>query len=566
MFEIKDRDAGGRRGKWKFAGHTVNTPQIAIVINPNSQIIPPKELKKKFGAELVITNAYIAKKSKYVDEIKKKGLHKYFKWDGPIYTDSGTYQMYSKGKVNITPKETLEFQKKIGSDIITPLDLFTVPQESRINAKRNLEETLTRIKEAREIVNTEQLVGPVQGGSHLELRKHASLEVSKLSTDVHAIGGIVPLMIQYRFRELLNTILTSKMKLSPNKPVHAFGCGHPMLFSLLVAVGIDLFDSAAYALYAKDNRYMTERGTEHVSELQELPCECPVCSKYNPKELSEKMLAEHNLYQTFKEIKTIRHAIREGTLWELVEQRIRAHPHMIDAYRVIKKYNKYLETVEPISRRKAYFETGVESRGRPEIYRVKQRIKELNQESTFRWQNINVPQGLKNTYPMGQSILITKLNVKVTPDPRHIVKMTLEYQYGRGAENIITKDTNIELSKSTGRIKHITIGKILLGTMRAHDGLFIPTIEGAKELRKHIKPSSYAVKIADDATPYVKDGKSVFSKFVVDADEKIRPGDEVFITDMNNNLIATGTTHMNRGEMIAFNDGTAIKTRHLNKD
>ncbi|MFH1432994.1 MAG: tRNA guanosine(15) transglycosylase TgtA [archaeon] len=568
MFEIRTRDAGGRIGKWSFGKkkHTVNTPQIAIVINPNQQIIPPIDLEKKFGAELVITNAYIAKKSRSAEEIQEKGLHKYFKWKGPIYTDSGTYQMFSKGNVTITPQETIDFQKKIGSDIITPLDLFTVPQDSRETAEKNLFETISRIKGAREIVKNEQLVGPVQGGSFPDLRKRAAMEVSKIAPDIYAVGGIVPLMNQYRFRELMDVILTAKMNLTPEKPIHAFGCGHPMIFSLLVAVGIDLFDSAAYALYAKDNRYMTERGTEQVSELHELPCECPVCSKYKSTELDEKLLAEHNLYQTFKEIKTIKHAIHEGTLWELVEQRIRAHPHMIEAYRHIRKYNKYLETVEPISRKKAYFETGIESRYRPEVYRVKERVKELNEDETFEWQKIKIPCGLKNVYPIGQSLLVEGKDTEIKPDPETIVKTTLKYQYGKGAEIMISKDTQIVHSKNTGRIRSITKGNTLLGTLRAHDGLFIPTAAGASELRKHIGKQAYCVKITTDAIPFVKEGCSVFSKFVADADEKIRPGDEVFVTDDSDNLIATGTALMNRKEMSYFKDGVAVKTRHVKEE
>ena len=567
MFEIKSRDGGGRICRWKFGKekYTVNTPQIAIVVNPNQQIIPAKDLKRKFGAEIVMTNAYIARNSRHADEIAKKGVHKFFRWKGPVYTDSGTYQMHSRGKVDITPKETLEFQKRIGSDIITPLDLFTEPGESQDAAQKKLSETISRIKEAREIVDSQLLVGPVQGGAHPVLRRRACREVSKLPVDVYAVGGIVPLMSQYRFRELIDVILTCKMKLLPDKPVHAFGCGHPMVFSLLAACGIDLFDSAAYAIYAKDNRYMTERGTEHLHELHELPCECPVCSKYGPKELDERLLAEHNLYQTFKEIRTIRHAIHEGTLWELTEQRIRAHPHLIEAYQRIRKYNKYLESVAPITGKKAYFECGPESRHRPEVHRVKQRVKEMKHDDVFSWNGIDVPRGLGIMSPVGQSMIVGKRSYERCADPRENVKCVLEYQYGRGAGKTISKDVEIVHSKSTGRIRSVVLGRDMLGTVRAHDGLFIPTATGAQEIRKHISKSSYCVKISDDAVLFVKEGKSVFSKFVIDADEKIRPGDEVFVTDSAGNFIATGTSFMNRREMMSFEDGVAVKTRHVMK-
>jgi len=72
--------------------------------------------------------------------------------------------------------------------------------------------------------------------------------------------------------------------------------------------------------------------------------------------------------------------------------------------------------------------------------------------------------------------------------------------------------------------------------------------------------------MSSDAVPFVRDGKSAFSKFVVDADEKIRPYDEVLITDEKGNLIATGTALMNRREMLSFREGVAVKTRHQNED
>jgi len=96
-----------------------------------------------------------------------------------------------------------------------------------------------------------------------------------------------------------------------------------MMFSLAVALGCDLFDSASYALYAKDGRYMTARGTYHLNKLQYLPCSCPVCSSLNARELfesenREELLARHNLYVTFEEIREVKQAILEGSLWELV--------------------------------------------------------------------------------------------------------------------------------------------------------------------------------------------------------------------------------------------------------
>lgn len=95
------------------------------------------------------------------------------------------------------------------------------------------------------------------------------------------------------------------------------------MFSLAVALGCDLFDSASYALYAKEGRYMTVRGTYHLDKLQYLPCSCPVCISHDAGELMksekrEELLARHNLYVTFEEMREVKQAIKKGAsgnLW-----------------------------------------------------------------------------------------------------------------------------------------------------------------------------------------------------------------------------------------------------------
>lgn len=628
MFEIKHRDAAGRICEWKIGKNVVNTPTLIPVINPNRMVVSPRELKTKFKAEIIITNAYIIKKSERSKEIQDKGLHKFLGWNGPIYTDSGTFQMYSQKKVEISPLQTIKFQQKINSDIITPLDEFTLPEDSLNTSEKKLNTTLERIKEARKLVKGRLLVGPVQGGSFLQLREQAARGVSNLNVDVFAIGGIVPLMEQYKFRELVDVILHAKGNLVLNKPVHAFGAGHPILFSLLVALGIDLFDSAAYAIFAAKKKYMTLQGTRDLNELKALPCSCPVCTSHEPKGLTEKLLAEHNLYITFNEINTIKQAIYEGRLFELVEQRIRAHPTLIEAYRQIKTYLPYLERFEPISKDKAFFYTGEESYLRPSVFRFKKRILERYYPPANRTNYIVngytekisstknshfcvikepfgiIPVELLNVYPLRQSVVLPAEDIfakaqirkdvdaylgkhqhhynkihlvstikslkfeeisKQPSDHTLEIRSTLLYQFGKNADKILDRNLQVEISRSTGRIRRIYREQRLLGMIRASDGLFVPSIHGAKLLMKHLPYPAYRVVINKDAIPFVREGKSVFCKFVLDADDEIRPHDEVLIVDENDNLIAIGKALLNKEEMLQFQAGVAVMTRHVAK-
>ena len=97
--------------------------------------------------------------------------------------------------------------------------------------------------------------------------------------------------------------------------------------------------------------------------------------------------------------------------------------------------------------------------------------------------------------------------------------------------------------------------------MRAGDGMFTLKISGAKILHNYFKYPKLRVIIKEDAIPFVKKGKSVFAKFVLDCDEELRPFDECIIVNKDDDLLATGRCLLNRFEMLNFNFGTAVKSR-----
>ncbi len=381
-FEILDKDAMGRICRIDTPHGRIETPTILPVINPNIPFIKADEMKK-FGAQAVITNSYIIYRSMR-EEALKKGVHGILETDMPVMTDSGSYQLMVYGDVEIKNAEIVEFQKQIGSDIIVPLDIPTPPDADYITAESDLKITLEREKEAKEILEGGEnlLAVPVQGSTHPELRRYAAEEARKIGGDIYPVGAVVPLMDSYRFRDLAKVILEVRSVL-PVEPVHLFGCGHPMLFAMAVAMGCDLFDSAAYALYAKDGRYLTVYGTKKLSEMNYFPCKCPVCSNHDPEELRrmekderERLIAEHNLYVSFQEIDTIKQAIKENSLFELVEKRVRAHPAMLAGWRQIAEYQELLERADPRIKRKFLY-TGLDSLYRPAVMRHHRAVKNV---------------------------------------------------------------------------------------------------------------------------------------------------------------------------------------------
>jgi 7-cyano-7-deazaguanine tRNA-ribosyltransferase len=383
-FEIKDKDLLARIGKLKTKSGTVETPLLFPVINPNIQLVPPKRLKDHFGFEAVITNAYILKK-RFQNKPVEQGLHKFLDFDGAVMTDSGAYQILVYGEVEVNQAEIVKYQEQIDSDIATILDIPTGWKITQDQATKTVKETIKRAKAFFKTKTRDDIlwVGPVQGGRHLDLVASSAAEMSKLPFQIHALGSPTEVMENYRFDVLTDMILTAKKKLPPERPLHLFGAGHPIMFSLAVALGCDLFDSAAYALYARENRYMTENGTWQLSELDYFPCQCPKCASATPQEVMAKapkeretFLAEHNLHVCIAELKRVKQAIRDGRLWEHVEMRTHAHPALFTALKKLKNHEDFIEKYSPTAKKSGLFFFSSVGIARPEVSHYKKRLQE----------------------------------------------------------------------------------------------------------------------------------------------------------------------------------------------
>ncbi len=383
-FEVKDKDLLARIGKLKTKSGTVETPLLFPVINPNIQPVSPRRLKDDFDFEAVITNAYILKK-RFQNKPIEQGLHRFLDFDGAVMTDSGAYQILVYGEVEVSQAEIVEYQERIGSDIATILDIPTGWRVTKAKATETVKQTIQRGKDFFQTKTRDDIlwVGPVQGGRHLDLVANSAVEMGKLPFQVHALGSPTEVMENYRFDVLVDMILTAKMNLPIERPLHLFGAGHPMLFSLAVALGCDFFDSAAYALYARENRYMTENGTWRLSELDYFPCQCPKCAAEAPQEVMEKapkereaFLAEHNLYVCQAELRRIKQAIRDGRLWEHMEMRAHAHPALLTALKRLKTHRVFVERYSPTVKRSGFFFFGSVGLSRPEVSHYKHRLLE----------------------------------------------------------------------------------------------------------------------------------------------------------------------------------------------
>jgi 7-cyano-7-deazaguanine tRNA-ribosyltransferase len=378
-----------------------------------------------------------------------------------------------------------------------------------------------------------------------------------------------------------------------------------------------------------------------------------VCTKYTPddlrampKEQRRDLIAQHNLHVSFAELRLIRQAIYEGSLMELVEERCRAHPALLDAVRQLANYSEDLEKYDPRSKKSAFFYTGPESLHRSEVLRHHKKLMEMpkkrdlvilpstrkpyskfisgklgefyiyGSQQEFDIENtdfmvLDVPFGLipldiDELYPLSQSDaprirdsdsldfissfmsdfienyeqvlihskIIRELDVglynksiesdeiRYKKDDLRKIKAIADYQFGVGAgDALFTGNINIEKSKKTGKIRHIFDGKVNIVNMRASDSYLILSKEGAKRLHNAMPYPLNRVVVNKDSEPFALDGKSIFSKFVVECDENIRANDEVLIVNEEDKLLAYGKSLLSAVEINNFQTGQAIKTR-----
>ncbi len=400
QMELVHRDGLARIGKFKTGHGVIETPTVLPVINPNRITITPEEMKS-LGAQGIITNSYIIRRT---DSLREKalrdGVHSLVSFDGPIMTDSGTFQSYVYGDMEYDNRGIVDFQRKIGSDIITILDIFSKPDDTYEMARDAVEETYRRMNEI-EVGEGEIIAGPVQGSVYMDLREKAAKLMSSTKAGYLPVGGVVPLLESYQYDKLADIILTAKTNADFSKPVHLFGGGHPMFMAISVLLGVDFFDSASYVKYARDGRMLFPDGTRDLSKLRALPQWSPIYGKYTVKELLDAdaeertaALSRHNLSAIFSEINEIKERIYQNSLWQYAEARARSHPYLYRAFRRLLARKEDLLRYEPLYRKSSFHYYDSYSNEHPSMKRLSEFTKSFL--ASNRKETIILPSGSRN--------------------------------------------------------------------------------------------------------------------------------------------------------------------------
>ena len=351
-FKIIAKDATGyaRRAQVTLPHGVVETPVFMPVGTQGTvKSLTPADLTDDIEASIILGNTYHLMLRPGADIVEQMGgLHKFMAWDRPILTDSGGFQVWSLGDLRkiepdgvrfqshidgsrwfLGPKESMEIQRKLGSDIVMAFDECTPYPATYQEARESMEMSMRWAKDCREFlpVNDKQaLFGIVQGGMYPDLRRESLDAISKIDFEGIAIGG---LSVGEPKEEMMAMLDSLAPHLPEDKPHYVMGVGTPDDLIEGIDRGIDMFDCVMPSRNARNGTLFTDHGKINIKNLKhqtdEAPvmegCTCYTCQNFSraylrhlfmAKELlSSRLNTLHNLHYYCDLMKRARKAIEE---------------------------------------------------------------------------------------------------------------------------------------------------------------------------------------------------------------------------------------------------------------
>jgi len=363
QFERLARDGSARRGRLTFPRGTVETPTFMPVGTYGSvKAMTPVNLRE-IGAQIILGNTFHLYLRPGLATIEAHGgLHGFARWDGPILTDSGGFQVFSLAhrrkiteqgvtfaspidgsKVFLGPEESMHIQRVLNSDIVmifdecTPYLIDGAPATEQV-ARDSMELSLRwadRSKRAHE-GNDAALFGIIQGGTHPELRTRSTAGLVELGFDGYAVGGLAVGEPEAERNAMLEHTCP---QLPDDRPRYLMGVGRPEDIVEAVRRGIDMFDCVMPTRNARNGHFFTRFGTVRIRnakyERDTLPidpqCLCYACASGFSRSylrhldrcneiLGSVLGTIHNLHYYQELMQGLRAAIEAGRLEEFVAE------------------------------------------------------------------------------------------------------------------------------------------------------------------------------------------------------------------------------------------------------
>ncbi|MDL2398681.1 tRNA guanosine(34) transglycosylase Tgt [Rhizobium mayense] len=350
QFHLKKTDGGARLGEVSMPRGTIRTPAFMPVGTVGTVKAMYLDQVRETGADIILGNTYHLMLRPTAERVARLGgLHELIRWQHPILTDSGGFQVMSlsglrkldeqgvtfKSHVDgsthhMSPERSIEIQGLLGSDIQMQLDECVALPATPKEIERAMELSL-RWAERCKVAFGDQLgkamFGIVQGGDVPELRVRSAQALREMDLKGYAVGGLAvgePQDVMLRMLELTLPELPS------DKPRYLMGVGTPDDILKSVARGIDMFDCVMPTRSGRHGLAFTRRGkvnirnARHAEDMRPLDDQsnCPASRDYSRaylhhlvranEALGGMLLSWHNLAYYQELMQGIRQAIAEG--------------------------------------------------------------------------------------------------------------------------------------------------------------------------------------------------------------------------------------------------------------
>ena len=376
MFELIKKEGNARRGRFITPHGNIETPVFMNVATAGAikGAVSADDLKD-IKCQVMLSNTYHLH-LRPGDEIVHKlgGVREMSRWDGPVLTDSGGFQVFSLAKLRnikeegvyfsshidgrkifMGPEESMRIQSNLASTIAMAFDEcienpaeYSYTEKSINRTTRWLERCkieMDRLNSIDTTINKQQMLwGINQGSTYSDLRIRHMKDIAKFDLDGYAIGGLA---VGETAEDMYRIIEDVEPFMPVDKPRYLMGVGTPVNILEAVDRGVDFFDCVMPARNARHSHVFTSKGVMNLLnkkyELDTLPidteCTCPVCSRFSRayirhlfkagEMLAMRLCVLHNLYFYNDLMCKIRHHLDNGTFKLFKEQAVNDLSHRI---------------------------------------------------------------------------------------------------------------------------------------------------------------------------------------------------------------------------------------------
>ncbi len=301
-----DKTTGARRGVVHTPHGDIQTP-IFMPVGTQATVksMTVEELKEN-GAQIILSNTYhlyLRPGERIVKEAG--GLHNFMRWDRPILTDCGGFQVFSLSDLRtiseegvefkshldgskhfFSPEKVMQIEEDLGADIIMSFDECCPYPSTYEYTKNSMERTTRWAKRCKEAHKTDQaLFGIIQGGFYEDLREKSAKDLIELDFPGYAIGGI---SVGEPKEEYIKMLKFTAPLMPENKPRYLMGVGSPDYLLEAAMAGIDMCDCVLPTRIARNGTAMTSHGkvvvrnANYAEDFTPLDpeCECYTCRNY----------------------------------------------------------------------------------------------------------------------------------------------------------------------------------------------------------------------------------------------------------------------------------------------